>query len=79
MALDLPLGRDRGTGPVVTDGTVYIGDDEGTLHALDAGTGVERRSFRAGGRITTEPVVTGGFVFVGSSNGNVYGFPVPTP
>lgn len=40
-------------GTSVSDGLAYAGAEDGTLHALDVATGVERWTFKAGGAIRT--------------------------
>lgn len=56
MPLELPLGEQWrrsfektafGAVPVIAAGTIYVGDLDGTFHALDLETGATRWSFRA--------------------------------
>ncbi len=58
--------------PALADGVVYFGSVEGAFYALDAGTGLERWTFRAGGWIQSAPEVTDDAVYFGSNNGTVY-------
>jgi outer membrane protein assembly factor BamB len=59
-------------GAAVSQETVYIGGDDGRLHALDAGSGAERWLFRAGGPIRARATVSGGDVYVPSDDGFLY-------
>ena len=58
--------------PVVADGVVYIGSDDGHLHALELSTGDERWSFETEDIIEAPPMVHDGVVYVGSSDFNFY-------
>lgn len=60
--------------PAVVNGVVYIGSDDGTLWALEAGTGQEAWSATTGGTIHSSPAVSAGVVYVGSSDGKMYAF-----
>ena len=53
--------------------TAYIGDDIGTLYALDMQTGETRWSFPTGMRIIGSPAVAEGVVVFGSANDTIYG------
>jgi outer membrane protein assembly factor BamB len=54
------------------EGSVYAGAEDGTLHALAAGTGRERWSFRAGGAIRTRVTVAGGNLYFQADDGVLY-------
>ena len=45
--------------PAISDDTVYIGSDDGYVHALDAATGTEKWEYKVGGCIYSSPAVTG--------------------
>jgi outer membrane protein assembly factor BamB len=49
--------------PAVIDGLVFVGSTDGTLHAIDATTGVERWTYAAGHSITGSPIVVDGVVY----------------
>lgn len=51
---------------VVTDGTVYVGSDDGFVYALDAADGSLEWKFDAGGEVTASPTIADGKVFIGS-------------
>lgn len=72
-----PVGS-SGT-PVVVNGRVYIGSDEGRLHAFDALTGVKITGFpklagSSTGQHQSSPLYAGGRVYKGSENGRIYAF-----
>jgi outer membrane protein assembly factor BamB len=50
--------------PTVVDGTVYIGDRGGTLHAVDASDGSQQWNFSAGNRVNPSPAAVDGTVYV---------------
>jgi outer membrane protein assembly factor BamB len=58
--------------PVVADGMVYVGSQDGNLYAIDAATGKGAWSFPTGGPVTSAPAVANGRVFVYSAGGIIY-------
>jgi outer membrane protein assembly factor BamB len=64
-----------GASPAVANGVVYIRNGN-SLYALDAGTGAQLWSHKAGGWneewIPSSPAVANGVVFIGSVNGYLY-------
>jgi outer membrane protein assembly factor BamB len=61
-------------GPTFSSGVVYFGGNDGQVRALDAKTGKERWSFRAGagGAIRSRPTVSEGAVYVRADDGFLY-------
>jgi outer membrane protein assembly factor BamB len=59
-------------GPAVANGILYVGSQDGTLYARDAGTGKTRWSYATGGPITSTPAVDTNRVFVYSTGGVFY-------
>lgn len=57
--------------PIVRDGRIFFGDDEGTLLCLDATTGRTLWSKDVNGRMAGTPAVAGRLVRVGTDNGEV--------
>jgi outer membrane protein assembly factor BamB len=58
--------------PTVVDGTVYFGNDDGDLYAVDADTGAERWKFGIGGEVQSPPTVADGTVYVRGLLGDLY-------
>jgi cysteine-rich repeat protein len=59
--------------PAVHDGKVFIGSDDGSLYALDAGDGSYLWSYATGGEVWSAPAVSGdGKVCFGSLDHTVY-------
>jgi outer membrane protein assembly factor BamB len=58
--------------PAVADGTVYFGDENGKVYALDAATGRPRWIYTSGDYGLSGPTVTDGVVYVSSEFGKVY-------
>lgn len=57
--------------PVVAGETLYFGDQEGTLFAVDRMTGDELWRWKTNGAISAAPAVIDGVVFVASEDGTV--------
>ncbi len=71
-ASDEPVGSiNRGGMTVGPDGTLYVGDVLGVLHALDA-SGEVRWTFRALGEIRGRPAVSDSLVYIGSADLRLY-------
>jgi len=62
----------------IVAGKVYVGDDAGNLHAIDADTGKSVWSFKAGDSIEASPLVFDGVVYAGSADGNLYALDINT-
>ncbi len=66
--------------PAVDNGVVFVGSDDGKLHAFKADTGtlLWSTTVRATGKppppIRSSPTVANGVVYVGSGDGNLYAF-----
>jgi outer membrane protein assembly factor BamB len=58
--------------PIVVDGVVYFGSDDGSLYALDVASGEELWHYETGGFVGSSPAVANGTVFFGSYDGIVY-------
>jgi len=59
------------TGPAVVEGTVYVGAEDGTVYAVDAGDGSEQWTASVGGTVTT-PTVVSGTVYIGDGLGTMH-------
>jgi outer membrane protein assembly factor BamB/Icc-related predicted phosphoesterase len=60
--------------PVVAQGLVYFGANDGSLRALDANTGELKWSFQTHGEIQAQPLVHGDTVYFGSGDNYFYAF-----
>jgi outer membrane protein assembly factor BamB len=69
-AYRLPGGV-RPTAPISVGGTVFLGDDSGIVHALDANDGSVRWRAFTGGAIFFPPALGQGRLFIGSADGRV--------
>ena len=66
------------TGPVVVDGVVYFGADDGNLYALSAQSGELVWSFSAAAGIRSVPAVSDGTVFFGAGDNHLYALDAAT-
>ena len=65
-------GMVRSSSAVGTDGTVYVGSDDGYLYALSA-DGSTKWKYKTGGPVTSSPALGfEGTVYVGSDDGHLY-------
>jgi outer membrane protein assembly factor BamB/tetratricopeptide (TPR) repeat protein len=60
------------THPVLADGVVYIGTQEGVVLAIDAETGEKLWEFSVGAAVRGEPLVVPGAVFIGNAAGEIW-------
>ncbi|RME25202.1 MAG: hypothetical protein D6806_08270 [Deltaproteobacteria bacterium] len=58
--------------PAISGGTLYVGNLDGYLYALDAASGALKWRFKAGEGITSSPLVESGVVYFGSKDDHVY-------
>ncbi len=63
------LGNHVFATPAIWDGLAYIGDCEGTLHAVDLRTGAAVWTHEAGGDFWASPLVADGKIYVGTRRG----------
>lgn len=63
------LGGASKATPLVLNGTVYLGTNDGRFYALDAKTGAVKWTFEAGGEILTAAAAHDGLLFFGDGNG----------
>ena len=59
--------------PVVENGILYAGSEDGHLYAINASTGEHLWRFETGGMVASSPRVYRGLVFVHSMDGYLYG------
>ncbi len=67
-----PAGSAFRSSPALSGDTLYLGNNDGSVYAVDAATGTERWRVRTGGQVTGSPAVVDGVLYVGSHDGNVY-------
>jgi outer membrane protein assembly factor BamB len=58
--------------PSVKDGAVYVGDEEGMFHCVDAKTGGKRWTFETGGEITSGANFAGDHILFGGWDSTLY-------
>ncbi len=61
------------SGPGVSGDLLVIGSLEGSVEALDAGTGAERWNAQVSSEVDASPVIADGFVVVRTNDGRLYG------
>jgi outer membrane protein assembly factor BamB len=71
-AIPYDAGSRITTAPLVADGLVYIGTQDGRVIAVDATDGTEVWSFRTGEPVAATPAVVPGAVFVVTGDGSVW-------
>lgn len=71
------LGMVPRTTPVVADGVIYTGGADGSLAAIDAGTGKLLWRTSMTGRIAGAPAVLGGTIYIGTLHGVFYALSSP--
>ncbi len=59
--------------PVVSDGFVFVGDETGTVYAVDASSGAADWQAELGSAVSVAPAVTDRTVCVATDEGSVYG------
>ena len=67
-----PAGSAFRSSPALAGDALYLGNNDGSVYAVDAGSGTERWRVRTGGRVTGSPAVVDGVLYVGSHDGKVY-------
>jgi outer membrane protein assembly factor BamB len=66
------------SGAALAGGVVYIGGDDGSVHAFDAASGRPVRTFPTSGAISGGVAVSGGRLFAGSADHQVHAFDAGT-
>jgi len=64
--------------PVVVDGVVYVGSNDGKVYAIEAGTGAERWSFDTGGPVTGSAAIVDSVVYIASECGALFALDTKT-
>jgi outer membrane protein assembly factor BamB len=58
--------------PFLADGVIYVGNLDGYLYAVAAGSGQLKWRFKTDGGVTSSPLVENGLVYFGSKDDHVY-------
>lgn len=82
FALDSATGKEQWVkegetwfyGSAIANGTVYVGNDDGRLHAYDLKTGEERWQTEVKGEGWSAPAIADGIVYVGNIDQHLYAF-----
>jgi outer membrane protein assembly factor BamB len=64
------------TFPVITNGRVYVGSDDGYLSALAEDHGTILWRYRTNGTLLSSPAIANAGVYIGSNDSNVYALSV---
>lgn len=64
--------------PIVHDGIVYVGSEDGNLYAIDEKTGETHWKFKTGGAVHSSPAVFKNTVYIGSFDGYYYAIDAKT-
>jgi outer membrane protein assembly factor BamB len=73
-----PFSTGLPTAPVAAGETVFVGDDNGVVRALDAADGTLKWKSYTGGSIFCPPAVWEGRLYLGSADGHVYALEAAT-
>ena len=58
--------------PVIDQGTIYVGSDDGNLYAIAAADGRQRWQYKTAGPVPSTPAVAAGVVYVASYDGKIH-------
>ncbi|MBM3264830.1 MAG: PQQ-binding-like beta-propeller repeat protein, partial [candidate division Zixibacteria bacterium] len=70
--------RNAWSAPALSGETLYIGSEDGSVYAVDTGTGETRWRFSAPRQIRSSPVVKDNMVYAGSDDGLLYALDAQT-
>jgi len=65
---------DHATSPAIGRGSVFVGDERGTVFVLDRSDGTQRWTYETGAKIRSSPAVSDGTVYVSVTDGYLYAF-----
>lgn len=86
FAIDASSGEERWKlegetwfyGPAISDGNLYVGNDDGQLHVYDLETGQERWHSETKGAGWSAPAIADGVIYVGNVDQHLYAFDAQT-
>jgi outer membrane protein assembly factor BamB len=67
-----PAGQPVNTSPVLGNGLIFFGCDDGAVYGINAQTGKLHWRFKTGAKVVGSPVYHEGVVYIGSCDGKVY-------
>jgi outer membrane protein assembly factor BamB len=78
LAWTFAAGKPIKGGAAIVGGRVFVGDDDGMVHAVEFATGKEIWKFKTEASIEATPLVLHDVVYLGSSDGNLYALEAAT-
>ena len=69
---EFDTGAEIHSSPTIVGSFVYVGNDDGSVYALNASNAYERWEFETNGSVRSSPLVVDGLVFVGSNDNSLY-------
>ncbi|HSI13636.1 MAG TPA: PQQ-binding-like beta-propeller repeat protein, partial [Chthoniobacter sp.] len=78
LAWTFSAGKPIKGGAAIAGGRVFVGDDDGVIHAVEFATGKEIWKFKTEASIEATPLVLKDVVYLGSGDGNVYALEAAT-
>ncbi len=64
--------------PVLQQGVLYFGSDDGNVYAVDAASGRQRWKYSTAGPVPSTPAIAGGLLYFGSYDGKFYAVDMET-
>jgi outer membrane protein assembly factor BamB len=64
--------------PAYSNGRVFVGTSDGTLHVISALNGRQIQHVDLGASVTSPPVISGNMLFLGTEDGRVWAFDMPS-
>lgn len=68
----IPKGIPAKPSPLLSDGLIYVVDDNGVASCFDAGEGTQIWKKRLGGKFSASPLLAGGYLYLGNHEGQVF-------
>jgi outer membrane protein assembly factor BamB len=71
-------GGEVNSSPVVTNGAVYVGSDDGSIYAFNAKSGTLLWTYATQNAVYSSPAIANGVLYVGSNDGSIYAISLAT-